>query len=727
MPEAPIASLLVGGSLAGGVVCTWLVVLAWRRRTVTAAVPFGGFMLAAGLWSFAYAGGLLAERVPTTAALLATADVAAAQIAPLWVTFALAYTGLDRYRRPAVYATLWLVPASYAGLVATAPLHGLVDLTVQYRTVAGVMVPSLVHGVPYWTSVAVSYLLVLAGYTILVRFLLSARAVYRRQTGAILLGSLFPMVANALFVVGIGHRSGLDPTPLTFAVGGTIAGWVLFRQDFLSVVPLASDLLIDQLPDPVLVLDDDDRIVEHNDAAAETFGESALTGRSMESVVPGFLDRVDSNELVRAAVPESPDGEALFDPQTTEVTDLRGTTRGRLIVLREVTVQQRRLDRVEALQATTERLIEARIDDEVAEIAVSFVERVLGQAVAVVFLADDGRLRPAAVSTAIEDALDGRPPDVTDETAPLFEHYTTGETAVLSGSNLGWVPFEAPLQVESVLALSLGDHGILCVASGAGADYSEEDRQFATIMAGATETALDRVAREQQLRESRRVVRHRTEQLEFLNGVLRHNIRNGVQVIDSNAQLLAATADETDRERIDRIRQRSTALSELTRKIRSITDTLTADGDRVWPVDLGSTLSVAVDRVGEEYDLVVAESGDDDREVMANGLLADVFEAVVRNAAEHAETGSVTVEIEVQPMGDWVQVRIADEGPGVSDHLKESVFERNVGVSQTAHGFGLYFVAVMMDLYGGDVWFEDNEPEGAIAVLEFQRPTGQGD
>ena len=27
----------------------------------------------------------------------------------------------------------------------------------------------------------------------------------------------------------------------------------------------------------------------------------------------------------------------------------------------------------------------------------------------------------------------------------------------------------------------------------------------------------------------------------------------------------------------------------------------------------------------------------------------------------------------------------------------------------------------MMDLYGGKVWYEDNDPHGAVAILEFQR------
>lgn len=69
--------------------------------------------------------------------------------------------------------------------------------------------------------------------------------------------------------------------------------------------------------------------------------------------------------------------------------------------------------------------------------------------------------------------------------------------------------------------------------------------------------------------------------------------------------------------------------------------------------------------------------------------------------------------------------------PGMTDEMKETVFERNVATSQTSHGFGLYFVSVLMNLYGGTVWIEDNDHResgskpGAIAVLEFQQAETQ--
>jgi len=725
MVQLSIPSLVAAGSAAGGVIAAWLAVYAWRRREVDAAGPFAALAAAVSVLSFCYAGGLLAESTTTASVLLTAGTVAGSQVAPLWVVFAIVYTRFEQYQRPSVYALLWVGPLAYVLLLMTAPVHGVADTSVQFLTVAGTTAPVPVSDIASEVYTAFSYLLLVGGYLQLVRFLIESRNVYRQQTVAIIIGSVVPLIANALFVMGFSPHPGLNPTPLAFVVTGGVVGWALFEYDFLSIAPLASDLVVDKLPDPVLVLDDRDVVVDHNTAATAAFESEELTGRDVSTVVPGFTEQTEADQLISASSTGDSADDALYNPQTTEITDQHSQYRGRLIVFRNVTAQQRRLDRIEALQAATEALIDARIDDEIADIAVSFVDRILDQEIAAVLLATDDReqLRPAAVSATIESASDGRVPTVSPDDEPLWTRYDQPDSDGVVTDDWGWQPLTA-LDLDELLVLSLGDHGLLCIGS-AESGYSVGDRQFARILADATETALDRVDHEQDLRESRRIVRQHTEQLEFLNGVLRHNIRNGMQVIESNVDLLGAhiDTDPESQQYLSRIRDRTSELSTLTARIRSITGTVTTDPDeRLWPVALQPALTERIAWIEDHHDDVDVEIHcGDDPVVLANGLLEDAFEIILQNAVEHNDADRARIEIEVKHVGDWIQVHIADNGPGVSDHFKESLFERDVSVSETAHGFGLYFVALILDLFGGDVWFEDNEPRGAIAVLEFQR------
>ena len=56
-------------------------------------------------------------------------------------------------------------------------------------------------------------------------------------------------------------------------------------------------------------------------------------------------------------------------------------------------------------------------------------------------------------------------------------------------------------------------------------------------------------------------------------------------------------------------------------------------------------------------------------------------------------------------------VTVADDGPGIPDTRKESVFEPTEGGN---HGLGFYLVDSLVGDYGGSVRVLDNEPRGAV-------------
>jgi len=145
-------------------------------------------------------------------------------------------------------------------------------------------------------------------------------------------------------------------------------------------------------------------------------------------------------------------------------------------------------------------------------------------------------------------------------------------------------------------------------------------------------------------------------------------------------------------------------------------------------VDLNTTLRRSIESLRVEYDAVsVSCELDGDYSVQANELLEEVLLSILRNAVDHNNADTPKVTVSVQQASDWLQVRIADDGPGMSDELKTTVFERDLSPDQTAGGFGLYFVSVMMELYSGTLWFEDNHPTGTVAVLEFQQAVTSGE
>ncbi|OPY28769.1 MAG: aerobic respiration control sensor protein ArcB [Methanocella sp. PtaU1.Bin125] len=105
-------------------------------------------------------------------------------------------------------------------------------------------------------------------------------------------------------------------------------------------------------------------------------------------------------------------------------------------------------------------------------------------------------------------------------------------------------------------------------------------------------------------------------------------------------------------------------------------------------------------------------NGHDHCIVRGNELLHDIFANLVSNAIRHtgdrADIG-ISLDVVNNDMGRCCQVSVEDDGPGIPDELKESIFNRLLKSTAKTRGMGLglYLVKSLVDSYGGRVWVED--------------------
>jgi len=701
---------------AGGVVTTLTVAyMASQNRDRPGALSYGVLALVGSVWCVVSIAQLLAATLDAAATAHVVDRIVAAQVVALWVVFALVYTGRREWLTPARLAPVVLVPNVYVLLLLTAPIHGLVEPTVLPVAQRGATLFVVYRGPIYAVQSAVSYALLVFGYVLLVEFLFESHNVYRKQTAAIVTGAGLPLAVSVAHTTGLTLHPGLDFTPIAFSLNTALVGWALFEDDSLSVSQLSGDGLVDDLPDPVIALNDERVVVDFNAAAASVLDHPKPVGNTLDDLAPGLLEQIDRGEVFTFGEPFT-----YYNPRTTEITDQFGQERGRLVVLRDVTGQQRRQERLEALQSATQQFIGAETAESIAEMAVEFSTAVLDQNAASVHLQRGDRLEPAVVSEAVDEQVDDdlltATPDQPGKN-PLWETYERGErtTVNLEDEGVG--------TLERALMLPLGTHGVLVIGTTEDETFATEDRRYAEVLAQTTQVALDQVERERELRQSRGSVKRRREQIEFFNGVLRHSLHNAMVVIRGRAEHVRDEVPPSERHHLDSIVTWCGRLTDMSETIRDINNTVTAsEAERLEVVDLDATVRRSVRTVRSEYECPSIEctlSGG--HYVQANKLLEEVLLSILRNAIDHNDTATPTVTVSVQEASDWLQLRIADDGPGISDELKATVFERGLTPDQTAGGFGIYFVSVMMDLYNGKLWFEDNEPTGTVAVLEFQQ------
>jgi signal transduction histidine kinase len=205
--------------------------------------------------------------------------------------------------------------------------------------------------------------------------------------------------------------------------------------------------------------------------------------------------------------------------------------------------------------------------------------------------------------------------------------------------------------------------------------------------------------------------------LGFTNSLLRHDVRNALQVIDGRAVLLTDHDDEQVREHATTIRGQVDSLDGLIGEVRSVTNVLTGEFDRTT-VDVTEILGAVLDAAEDGHpDLAVERDLPDALLATADDALYPVFRNLVDNAAEHAASGSVRVRVSGQRSGDRVRVRVADDGRGIPESERDRIFEQ--GISTGDGGYGLYVVKTIVDRLDGSIAVEDSSLGGAAVVVDL--------
>ena len=242
------------------------------------------------------------------------------------------------------------------------------------------------------------------------------------------------------------------------------------------------------------------------------------------------------------------------------------------------------------------------------------------------------------------------------------------------------------------------------------------DRTGIEGVLGSIEDVTEQRRQEQRLREQ-------AENLEILNGVTRHDIRNDLQVVLGMAEVLRDYVDDNGVEYLDTMVSRGQHAVDITRQARDLTETMLDSEVTTDRIPLKSTLETQIDEIRSSYGqaIVTVDGEVPNVAVTADGMLSSVFRNILANGIQHNDSSVPRIRVWVQTTDDRVAVHIADNGPGVPDERKEEIFGRGEkGLESSGTGLGLYLVDTVVDRYGGDVWVNDGD-DGAEFVIRLQQ------
>ena len=353
-------SILFGGiSFAAGMACLAIAVYLaphWKTRNAGKLILL---KVSIAIWAMGYAMEFFSPGLPLILWWVRVEYFGAAWVGFFLFDFILSISRHRRKLSRPLYLGMACVPITVILLALTNDSHHLMWRSAVLDFSGPIPVVDFTRGPFFWLFVVFSYGLLFLATLLLVHSLVSARGLLKKQHLTILTGILFPWAANLVYVLGPTGRTLPDLTPIAFTISGTAFAWGLIRYQMLSLIPLAHQTMIESMGDPVICLDEKNRILDINQAGQTAFSMAKdLPGhRDLESECPALYQSLVTHrrpEPVEIQVSlDSDKGPRNWDMRIFPLRPSKVRSSGWLIILRDITDRVR----MEEMMVQSEKML----------------------------------------------------------------------------------------------------------------------------------------------------------------------------------------------------------------------------------------------------------------------------------------------------------------------------------------------------------------------------------
>jgi len=216
-------------------------------------------------------------------------------------------------------------------------------------------------------------------------------------------------------------------------------------------------------------------------------------------------------------------------------------------------------------------------------------------------------------------------------------------------------------------------------------------------------------------------IKKRETRLQVLNRVLRHDIRNDMNVIQGYAELIADNPTDAD-QYIGTILAVIDDVVKLSEQARDLDQLFDSSHETRTTIDSCTLVQSKVEEFSAVYPNATVEAAFPDGtnvSVIAIDLLDSVVDNLIENAIKHNDSETPEVTVTVRADADTVKIAVVDNGPGLPDHDVAVVETGTETPLEHASGLGLWLVNWIVTESGGRIRFSEAEPRGSCITIEL--------
>ncbi|MGA2641279.1 MAG: histidine kinase N-terminal 7TM domain-containing protein [Spirochaetia bacterium] len=318
-------------------------VVAWRRRAAPGGTAFALMLTSVSIWTAAVSLEESSVGIPVKIIFSKISYLGAVNVAPFFLLFAWNFRHGDRAARLPVVLIIWILPAALLGLAVTNEWHGLFWTSVRLAEPSAGNLAVYGHGPAWWILSCYDFALVAIATAWIGSRALGAPRIFARQNGVVLAAVIVVWAGFAVYVAPGNPVPGLDLPALSFSVAGFLILWGLTRGRMLALNPIAREMLVEAMPDGLIVEDSRGRIIDANPVALSLLGrDTSVIGSPLADALAEWPDlasdvaraRDGGMDLVRR-------GSRVFELTVAALQGPQGDQMGRMVVLRDITERRR--------------------------------------------------------------------------------------------------------------------------------------------------------------------------------------------------------------------------------------------------------------------------------------------------------------------------------------------------------------------------------------------------